>query len=483
MSLVTSKHESEAAKGATILRSLPADAASSVGLALAVMALRFPVSIIIARSIGATGKGISTLLLLLVTQISLLLSVGVEASIMHLVGRQKRDLRHLMSSVVPLGIGLGTIGMALCLLAYKLLSDRLGELPSPLLILFASLVPLSIVASYLRAALRVSGRVVEDASLNLVHVVTTLLLLGAALSLNGGLKAVLLAQGGGIAIYFLVSLGLALRFRTIGRPVRNKADLQILCKYGLRSHTGSVLQTLNVRADIYFMAFILSNTAVGIYSVGVAIAELLLIVPMAMQAVLMHRVATRRETDLNTLMGPLNRLTSTGVAFLALVLALVGRYAISTLYGGTFESSYLPLLFLLPGIWALGLWTNMTNDLVVRGRPEVKSYTAAAAFTATLILNPLLVPSLGIVGAALASSIAYLVGFSSCLVMYCRATKQHIPEVIVGSAHDLRLLKARVRQLLPWDTKPTDAPTVAISTSETSARKELARRPPNVSDE
>jgi len=167
--------------------------------------------------------------------------------------------------------------------------------------------------------------------------------------------------------------------------------------------------------------------------------EWLWLIPGVLGVSLMQRVATGSEEDVNRIVGPINRLTSAILVLGTLVLALVGSGLIPLLYGEAFSTSYLPLLLLLPGIWALGLWKNFMNDLSVRGYPITKSYTSGVAVLLTVVLDIFLIPRWGIIGAAIASSIAYMTTWVITLRLYCRITGYHPWDLLVIRQGDLIL--------------------------------------------
>ena len=65
------------------------------------------------------------------------------------------------------------------------------------------------------------------------------------------------------------------------------------------------------------------------------------------------------------------------------------------------------LLWLLPGIFALGVNTIFMNFLAARGMPIIVVISPLAALVLNVLLNLYFIPRFGIDGAAMTSSIAY----------------------------------------------------------------------------
>jgi Na+-driven multidrug efflux pump len=65
------------------------------------------------------------------------------------------------------------------------------------------------------------------------------------------------------------------------------------------------------------------------------------------------------------------------------------------------------MLVLLPGIWFLGMGGVIQSDLSGRGRPGLSSQLAGLAAVVTIVLDLVLIPPFGVIGAAIASVVAY----------------------------------------------------------------------------
>jgi O-antigen/teichoic acid export membrane protein len=173
----------------------------------------------------------------------------------------------------------------------------------------------------------------------------------------------------------------------------------------------------------------------------------------------MQRVATRTDGQANAMMGPLNKATSVVMLFGVLTLAAIGGPLIHLLYGRAFSSAFPALLILLPGTWAISLWKNIIYDLAARGYPGVKLSGAGIAIVLTIMLDVICIPRWGIVGAALASSVAYSSAFAAALWFYCRITSCHPGDVLVPKVNDLIVICEKMRDFLLPRPVTKQAPT------------------------
>ncbi len=412
-------------------------------------ALALVTGVLVARMLGPEGKGAVTLAVLVFSEFPLVLSLGVEIAVIYHGGRARVPLPTLASAAMGLSLVMGTTGtvLALSLFAFAFRHRIPAEL-APVIILMSCLIPLDLFTRVLRNLVRVSGRTVEERFLTTFQALVILLLVAVALWTGWGLPGAFAGYAVGQLLSSAVVIVLAMRWGLLcSGPTFPLSLWKALIEYGSKIQAGMVLQHLNYRLDTYLIAFFLGGPAVGLYSVAVGMAEWLWIIPEVLGPALMQRVATRSDTEANLFMPPLLRCTSAVLMMGAAAWSLAGSWVIRTLYGEAFASSYLALVLLLPGIWSLGLWKSLMHDLSVRGYPIYLTWTSAVGVILTVVLNLILVPRWGIVGASIASSAAYTAAFLTALRLYSRVTKIPPAQLLVPRLADFSDILVRLRSL------------------------------------
>ncbi len=115
------------------------------------------------------------------------------------------------------------------------------------------------------------------------------------------------------------------------------------------------------------------------------------------------------------------RLNFTLVAVLCAFTALISPWLLPWLFGEEFAGSVIALRWLLPGIVFSCAYKLLAVVLTQRGLLRFNLYGALIAAITTVVLDLLLIPRIGITGAAMASSIAYLAILTvTCLVLRFR---------------------------------------------------------------
>lgn len=97
---------------------------------------------------------------------------------------------------------------------------------------------------------------------------------------------------------------------------------------------------------------------------------------------------------------------------------------------------------------AISVFKILSADIVGRGKPLYVTYASIVSFGATLVLDVLLIPQFGIVGAAAASTIAYIISAVMLSVAYVRLSRNKVYSFLCITKEDLqaypRLLRRRL---------------------------------------
>jgi O-antigen/teichoic acid export membrane protein len=205
--------------------------------------------------------------------------------------------------------------------------------------------------------------------------------------------------------------------------------------YALKSWAGNTVNMLSLRQDVVLLAMQAGPTQVGIYTIGVAAAELAWYVPNALQGVATAKFAA--EEDSLELAQRLNRSIWPFTLVFSLFILLVAVPLIPLVYGGAFKASIAPLVLLLPGILATSMSTSLSAWLSGRGHPEDPAIANGVNMGVNLVANLLLDKPLGASGAAIASSLSYAAGSALIIWRFHKRSGSSWHEVLVPRRSDL----------------------------------------------
>jgi O-antigen/teichoic acid export membrane protein len=191
---------------------------------------------------------------------------------------------------------------------------------------------------------------------------------------------------------------------------------------GLRGQVGNVAAFFNYRLDVFIVNYFLNPTEVGLYAIGVAVSEALWQIPQAVAMTLFPRTARTLNEGASVFTCLIMRQVFVVSVVCASVLAVASPWAVPLVFGARFHASIAVIWWLLPGTVAMSVAKVAASDLAGRAKTGYASAFGIVAFGVTVILDLVLIPRMGIRGAALASSVAYFVNG----VLLLRALKREL---------------------------------------------------------
>lgn len=195
-------------------------------------------------------------------------------------------------------------------------------------------------------------------------------------------------------------LTLGFHLTILGRQIR----------YAILNYLGNLLNFLNFRVDLLIVSHYLNATEVGFYTVASGLVRSLRIIPQSVQTILFPKVSAQTPEEANRTTTLVFRQTGVIMLILGLGCALLAYPALWLLYG----VDYLPAtsVTIILSISLIALFGNneiLFTDLAGRGKPIYDVWGSALILAINIPLSIYLTPRLGIVGAAIATSISALV--------------------------------------------------------------------------
>jgi len=433
------------------------NSATTLATQIASYALNFCAGIIIARSLGPAGKG--TLSLVVLSNVLLLTAsnLGLAAACSYMIARRGFSLGEVGRHAVLAGLGLGLITFSLTAVVVNFLPVTLVN-PSQrvYVMLAAGLVPLALMTQYLNGALMGAGQIIwlngltlAQAAINVTGLVLFLLVL--RLGLPGGLSAWTVTVVSTCLLTVAVTFWRARRLgrRSAVRTTRwNRALAAEGIRYGIRAYPAGVVSFLNLRSDQFLLGYLAGTASVGIYSVAVTVAELLLFFPRSLATALMPRITGADSVSAKHMAASACRHTVGGALVSAVALVPIGLL-IPVLFGEAYRPSVVPFFLLLPGLGAYALAPVLSTYFSGQlGRPIVTSLFAGMSLVLDVVLVWALVPRLGVSGAALASTLAYTATIVVMVTYFRRLTGVRLAEMFAVKRGDLAAYRTVFNPLL-----------------------------------
>jgi O-antigen/teichoic acid export membrane protein len=210
-------------------------------------------------------------------------------------------------------------------------------------------------------------------------------------------------------------------------------------RYGIKVMPGSIIQFLNYRADILIIGYFLTQTEVGWYYVAVLVAERLLFLTQATATILLPAASSSEKQMEKTPL--LSRLNFTVVLAGSILIGIIAYWIIPFLFSANYSNSVLPLVLILPGIISLSVSKLISADLAARGLPQYSTYVSILNFILNITLNLILIPSLGIPGAAISSSLSYSAALILQAYYYKKISSVPLKDMLLIKKNDIKKLK------------------------------------------
>lgn len=179
--------------------------------------------------------------------------------------------------------------------------------------------------------------------------------------------------------------------------------------FGFKAFLGGVFIELNSRVDVLMLGIFLSDSVVGLYSFAAMLAEgfyqALVVVKNNINPVMGKLISANRIDEFKNIVAKTMRIVYP-VSFLIGSLT-IGLYLpiLDFLPNGVEFSDSLPILaILLLGFWLISGFVPFDSILTQSGFPASQTFINALGLLINLLLNTLLIPLYGPIGAALATS-------------------------------------------------------------------------------
>ena len=365
-------------------------------------------SIVIARVLGPEGKGIYAMVMLVPGMLLLFGEFGITMSNIYFIGKKKIDKSVLASNSLFIGLINGVILVSVFLIIYPFIADSVFQgVDSSYIYAILLMIPFSLTTSYLGGILVGLLKIKESCIISIVQtVINAAAILLILLVFSGYIFELLI-----LSIVMSISLFLFYTWY-IGKLIGyvkyfSWKSFKKCFNYGSKGYLANALTFFNYRLDMFLVNLFVGVTAVGYYSLSVGLVEMIWIVPQTISFVLFPVVSSSNKKDAAELTASSCRHSF----FLSLIMCigafLFGRFAIEIMYGEVFLPSYLPLVALLPGVLFFSTSTLTSSYLNGIGKPIYSPIIDSITLSINIVLNIMLIPTYGIVGAAIASSIAY----------------------------------------------------------------------------
>jgi O-antigen/teichoic acid export membrane protein len=373
------------------------------------MVLSLVNSVLLSRWLGPSGRGEVAASMLWPVLLVYIGSLGLMSSVLYFAALDESKVETIFSNSVVLAVAqsLLILPVGFAILPWLLSSQNAEVIKvSRLFLLF---IPISLLTQYGNCILQGRMRI---SAFNWLRSIIPFGYLAGVIFLEAtgrlGLLEIILLH------LFLNVITLVATFAFLLTSVtrlRLQVDTSLarqMLKYGAQVQIGDVSQAANLRLDQALMAGLLPPFELGLYVVAVSSASLLQVVSGAVRTVITPSIAQEVSTEGKAAI--LYRVFRKYLLLSLIAISVIGitlPLAIPIVFGADFKGALWPSEVLLLGAFFVGAKDVLTGAVQALGKPWLGSRAELVSLIITVALLAILMPTMGILGAAIATTVSY----------------------------------------------------------------------------
>jgi len=412
----------------------------------------------VARALGPEGRGTYAVLILVPMTLFQLGHLGLFQGLVHGTVKDRAGLGARTVNILLVSL---LLGGALCAVAAWLFSTDLlpefGTASRRAIVLALVGLPAAFLNTYSRALILGLDDLKRRNLLRVLEPVTYLVtIIPCVVVWRQGVDGAILAWAlslwvvSALGLYFLLPAALRSGFR----PDRERLGRDL--RFGVQAWGGSVATFLLHRQDQFLIAYFLDPAAVGYYAVARSLLLMMGVLPDAVQAALLPKITAEvhqsgGHDSTTPFVCRMMVLISTAISLGASICVYP---AVVIFYGRDFLPAVGAFLVFLPVVTFLAGLSALNAAMQARAAHRWVSIGAVAALITNFGLDIVLIPRFGILGAALASSLAYLVLLAVVTRAFLRLEPDLRPsDLLLPRRDEIQRLASWLRQRLRRDSR------------------------------
>lgn len=244
-------------------------------------------------------------------------------------------------------------------------------------------------------------------------------------------KALLYSQLSGYSLATLV--GWVLLFPTLRKEGKEplKSSFKELFHYGAFMQLSTLVSTLNKRLSLYLLKTNCSEQQIGVYALGTQVTEGVNIIGQSIGLVEFSALSNTEQKQRASVLTMRFMKLSVLLTFTALlIICLLPTAFYEWLFSGEFAGIRPVILLMSPGIVFFSAHTVLFNYFSGTGKPKYNLYASLIGLSMTLISAFVMIPWLGIRGAAITTTLTYFALFVYQWIVFHKQTGSKLNQLI-----------------------------------------------------
>jgi O-antigen/teichoic acid export membrane protein len=371
------------------------------------------INIILARRLGVESFGLWSLFLSVMTIIFALSYFGVNTSTKKFVAQHNKtnNLKNVLLSSIKLRLIFSSIFSLLLLIFYKPLSSLINPELEILFLYGIPLIFLSGFVEYFKSVFMGLHRIKYNFIVNLSEYGLKFVLIILFLLFSNSVISVV--NSFIIALFITMTIGSYLLYHNFYKSLKKTSNnfTKDILKYSYPLIFITIGFMALTEIDIIMIGIFSTVTEVGIYSVA---KQIILKLPHISLAIAMGtmpvfaKLDNMNRSELKKRLHNLLKINSIIYFVIILGILFLSPFFIPLIFGLEYANSVLPLQILCIYLFFYATSIILSSFLDYTGKAKIRAYNICITIVLNIVLNVILIPKYGAVGAAIATTISYM---------------------------------------------------------------------------
>lgn len=413
-----------------------------------IFGISFLTTIITSRVLRTTGSGLLGVSNNIITFSLLIVGFGISASNVFFIGKDKKKINSILGANLIITIFSIIFVIIAYMLNLKFNFKAFSGVTGRLLVVVFLVVPVTNLKTLLISVLLGLQDIVNYNKANVIDKLLTFFMLVIFIFWFKSVYSVILS-GLIASIIMLLMVFYIIRYKYKYKFSFEKYILKDMLRYGIKAQIGNIIQTLNYRLDIFIINYYLTLAQVGIYSRAVALGETLWKITGSVGTVVLPMTAhSKDKNEMKEFINKVTRISFYIILLGSVFLVIISRPLIQFLLGKPFLPAADALNFLIPGISVFSISNILSNYIAGVGKVEKNIIASIVSCILTVVLDIALIPTMGINGAALGTSVSYIVFTCITIRFYNNITGSKLKDIVILRKSDILEVKNGIQKFI-----------------------------------
>jgi len=422
------------------------------GSRIILLFLSLLIGVVIARTLGPSGKGLLAVIAMIGTVVLQLGNLGIGAFNTYAISNKSVEKKDIIGNSFWAGSIIGTICFLIIAIIALNFPIFFRNIPRSYLLIYLLSLPFVFLNNFFSSILigeqkfrKLNIFIIIGQAVNLVGVVLLLLVF----KLNVFYVLVW------YALVNVINALLPMGFVLLTEDFHFHFNLKVFKKslnYGLKICVAGIFAFLILRVDLYMINFFKGMAEAGLYSLASTFGNIFFILPLSIVTVIFPKINAEDKLKKESI-AKYSRISLLLVFLMAIGTLLFIKLVIGLLYGQAFLLSVQPIILLLPGLIAFSVATVLGQYFMSIGYPLKITISWFLVAVLNIVLNFIYIPQYGMIAAALSSTVSYILALGFHYYFFNKETGLGFYDIFVPRKAEIMDIFNRIRGFLRKDIK------------------------------